>query len=207
MTTRSQIIGKYLRGQALDEYEIQELERAIDDYDRLVGLLKNRTLQVDTLEAGEAYVGKATLAALAVRVKRDNNQAIDTDTDTFVEFESKGYDDAHFVTLVSDDETISIPSTGVYMINWFVRWEANATGVRSGIIQRSVAGGAYSNFAPVDHRPAVSGQISLNAGYDERYMNAGDTLKLLVRQTSGGALNVINAAVVVRQLRRVPGEG
>lgn len=153
--------------------------------------------------ANEAYVGKSPIAGKAVRVKRDNNQAINDSTDTFVQFESAGYDDAQFADLTADNTKITIPETGRYLINFFVRWAANATGVRSAVIQRSTGGGAYSNFAPIDHRSAVSGQISTNAGYDERWLAEGDTLKLQVRQTSTGTLNVINGALLVRQVRTV----
>lgn len=160
----------------------------------------------ETLYAKRAFVGKAAIEGIACRMKRDNTQSINDSTDTFVDFESVGYDDRSFADLANN--FITIPETGRYLINFFVRWEANATGYRSGIIQRSTSGGAYTNFAPIDHRTAVTGQISLNAGYDERWLAEGDTLKLLVKQNSGGALNVINAALLVRQTRTVeyPGE-
>jgi hypothetical protein len=148
---------------------------------------------VETMRANRMYIGKEEYSGIAARYYY-NNLVVANTTYTDIPSWTADYADFGFRT---DGVNIYIPVIGRYQIIIHTMWDPNATGLRD--MGTAVNGGPMS---PWDNRNATSagGYTYLNAT-DEKEYNAGDAIKLTVRQDSGGNLNMQAAWMLFRKVR------
>lgn len=122
-----------------------------------------------------------------VRVYRSTNQSIGNASWTAVSFSHERFDPQDM--WVSGSPTlITIPLTGVYMLTGSVKFAANATGTRYAYIENTTG---PLNLAGLD-MPATSTWV-LNLSTVAK-LTAGDQVRLIVYQNSGGSLNIESGA-------------
>lgn len=125
----------------------------------------------------------------AVRRQRSTNQSIPNDTLTEVDFTTPAagsYDRAPFFTAPS---TFTVPTSGMYILGANISFLDNANGTR------------YVEIIKNDTVVLASMESNSNAGSDHfvalstsAKLFGTETLKLRVRQVSGGNLNIVVAA-------------
>lgn len=125
----------------------------------------------------------------AVRRQRSTNQIISNDTLTAVDFTGAvagSFDRGGFFTAPL---TYTIPSTGIYIFGGTVAFADNATGTRQiDIIKNDV-----TVLCEMESNPNA-GAIHFVTTSSSAPLFATETLKLRVRQTSGGNLNIVTNA-------------
>lgn len=138
---------------------------------------------VDHVAAGDG--------ALAPRVSRSTAQSIPDSTDTAITFDGDN-SDAWGAWVVGEPTRVYAPVSGRYMAVATVHFAGNATGVRAAWIEKD----GTSTLARVQHISASAGLPTwLNVTTPPFDMTAGtDYVRLIVRQTSGGALDVNNSS-------------
>lgn len=127
------------------------------------------------------------------RAYRTATQSINDVTDTAVLFDTgnaaESWDTDNFHSLASSSAQWAAPFTGYYHFDGGVGWAANATGVRDLWFELNADG----------IKRAQVRQINLNATQTfqttsfDSYLTAGQYVRLMVRQNSGGALNVLGS--------------
>lgn len=91
---------------------------------------------------------------------------------------------------------ITVEETGLYQIICRTTWDPNGTGFRDA--------GLTLNGSPSNPAANTQGSASVygyTTGIDELTLTAGDEIKVAVRQTSGGNLNLYSANLVIRRIR------
>lgn len=130
-----------------------------------------------------------------LRLERATTQSIANASDVFVTWPVEVFDTDGCYTATSD--TITIQTAGVYQCNVGISFAANATGYR-------VVSLAKNPSAANDYAARFAATQVTNAGASsDVYLtissiisaNANDTIKVLVYQNSGGALNIGNATL------------
>ncbi len=122
----------------------------------------------------------------ALRRQRSTSQAITNNTITEVDFSTAGagsFDRGGFFSSVS---TFVIPSSGVYAFGATVAFADNDVGTRYIEIVKNdvyVLSAMESN--------SLAGATHLVTTTSSNIFNASDTLKLRVKQTSGGSLDIV----------------
>ena len=153
-----------------------------------------------TVAAGDVYTAAAhNIIATDVnnfivpplcRVRRATNQSIPNVTDTFVSWTLEDIDTDGMFTATSD--TITIQTTGVYLVAASVYFAANATGQRIINMMKSptTASDLAAAFAQSWFPVASATNPSTLSASGLVSCVAGDTIKIVVYQTSGGPLNI-----------------
>jgi hypothetical protein len=121
----------------------------------------------------------------AFRRQRSTNQSIANDTLTEVDFTTalpESFDRGGFFTAPS---TFTIPSTGIYAFGATVAFADNATGTRYiEIVKNDLF------VVTAMESKSIAGAVHFVTATGSDKFSSTDTLKLRVRQTSGGALNI-----------------
>jgi len=121
---------------------------------------------------------------IGAQIRRNSDQAIANITDTNISFTVE-YQDTYGMFDAGSPTQLTIQKTGTYLIGGSVSFQSNATGMRSVVLESSGGGTLYAAANAVN-----GGATNLNlSGYAK--LTIGDTLKLLVRQNSGGSLNIV----------------
>lgn len=128
-----------------------------------------------------------TLAAagrtLAPRAYRDTDQSITDATDTAVTFAAAN-SDAWACWAAGQPTRLTAPITGRYTATAWVKFAANATGLRSGWIYKN----GTTEYGRVQVGAISGSPTQLTIATPAFDMTQGDYVQLYVRQTSGGAL-------------------
>lgn len=127
------------------------------------------------------------ISTIGSRVVRSTNYTLINNSVAALTFDAERTDtDAIHSTSVNTDR-LTAPVAGVYLIGGSTRYATNAVGVRTTYIEQN-----GSVIIGLDTKAGISGtltDISLNTLY---YLNAGDYVRLMIFQTSGGNLDVQN---------------
>lgn len=120
-------------------------------------------------------------------VVRPSNQSIDTASTDFIDFTAGATVswDTHGMFSTGDSDQLTVIVPGVYQIEASIAFEGNATGYRYFEI---VAAGTIVSRVLRSNLATDGVQVSLSALAN---LAAGDAIAVRVRQTSGGALNVV----------------
>lgn len=101
-------------------------------------------------------------------------------------FDSEAFDEGALHSTSANTDRLTAPITGIYEIGCGVSWASNATGARLALLQ--VNGGS---FIAGDYKNAVNGDTTLHNLHTTFRLAAGDYVTVSVKQSSGGALNVL----------------
>lgn len=145
-------------------------------------------LQADSA-ATPGVAWKAT--DIGCRIKRTTAQTIANDTVTAVAFDATDeYDTDTMHDTVTNNNRITFNTAGKYIVGTSIRWTANATGYRSVLIRiNGVTGIVQSRLMAVtDASVATDQNVELIYNFA-----ANDYIEVMVRQLSGGNLDVAAA--------------
>lgn len=142
-------------------------------------------LAVDGLDiflVGHLGAGDGTISP---RANRSTTQSIADNNDVAVDFD--GVNSDPWGCWSSGASTrLTAPITGRYVATANVQFAANGSGNRSAWIERN----GTSTIVRVQHAPVTGSPTYLNLTAPAFDMTKGDYIRLLVRQTSGGALTL-----------------
>lgn len=124
----------------------------------------------------------------AARVRRTTDQSISNSAFNVVSFDAEVFDSDGF-WVVGSPTLITIPHQGLYVFGGNGKWATNATGTRELAIRLNGSEVLRTNDQPVHPTFGGANSIWQTVGYQYR-LEVGDTLELLARQESGGALNL-----------------
>lgn len=120
---------------------------------------------------------------LSVRASKTSTQSIPTGTNTTITgWTSVDFDDSAMFNSTTGEVTIAV--SGTYSVSANVSFAGNATGIRSFYVVK----GTTNQFVSGVAAGSASGNIVNGSGLVK--CNAGDIIKILAFQSSGGALNV-----------------
>ena len=134
---------------------------------------------------GTAWVSPQALSVPPMcLVTRTATQAITNVTDTLIAFTAGATFDTEPTPMFSAglNTTITIRTTGVYLVSFQINWASSATGARYANVR--IGGSATNAGGTANH--AINGTIPI-------LLTATNALTLNVYQSSGGALNVNTA--------------
>jgi hypothetical protein len=97
--------------------------------------------QVLTVNSGATAPewGSASAAFSGARVYKDANQSINSGSGTYVTFNQESYDTNSYHDNVTNNQRLTIPTTGYYLIRAVITFAASNTGVRSITIRKNDA--------------------------------------------------------------------
>jgi hypothetical protein len=150
--------------------------------------------------------GRATWAGyIGCFVWLDSSKSTANDTDeTLDTFGSEDYDTSNFFTAGTSTARFVMPLAGYYDVHAHVVFTSNATGRRQAIINHRSAAGSNLGGLTSDQRMAITSASQgtpLDVILQGYYFEAGEQIEVIVRQTSGGSLNVNTASFVSIALR------
>lgn len=123
-----------------------------------------------------------------VRIRRNTSQSIPNNTLTPVTFSTEIFDIGGY-WVIGSPTILTMPETGLYVFGGSGRWAANGTGTREMGFRRNGTQVLHINDNP--SAPTIGAANALYHNVTYQYpLDAGDTLELVVRQESGGALNL-----------------
>lgn len=123
-----------------------------------------------------------------VAIRRAANQSIANATFDNVDWDTEDLD--LFGMFAPTSDTVTFRHAGLYYVDFYASWAANATGVNEVILRVNGVTDFCSGTSP--------GSATVRALNASSFYNAavGDTLVAIVRQTSGGALNMTGRMLV-----------
>lgn len=123
------------------------------------------------------------------RVRRTSTQSIATGASfTAISFDTEVFDQGNF-WVVGSPTLFTIPETGMYIFGGNAIWAANATGTRELGFRLNGSTILLAVDQPPDPTNGGTTTIYAHAAYQSK-LTAGDTLELVARQESAGALLV-----------------
>ena len=142
----------------------------------------------DIDHTGLTGVGAAAFAG--VRVTDASTQSVPNNTQTAVEFDTEAFDTDGFHDNAVNNVRLTVPSgkAGKYHIGGSSGLAANATGARQLSIRLN--GTTYLAMFAMVGASGSSFRAVVDTVYD---LAVGDYVELMMFQTSGGALNTVNA--------------
>jgi hypothetical protein len=150
------------------------------------GNASDATLMELTQAGNLTVTGKALGVAPAARVFHNGNQSIANNTVTALAFNSERFDNDAIHDTVTNNGRLVCKTAGTYLITGCVEWDPNTTGGRQLTVRLN------GTTAVVAQEGGAAGSLNPQQSVTTVYALAvNDFVELLVRQTSGGALNVI----------------
>jgi len=136
-------------------------------------------------------------ASIDVRVVLSASESIADDTEEAIPWDAETYDNVHNNWIIGAPTRLTAQQAGNYLINFSVEWAEDTTGYRQLAIKLN-----GSTYLDVEQRPAT---YNYKFGVETQYeMSATDYVEAMVHQTSGGALNIINATYTYFAMTRLP---
>ena len=137
---------------------------------------------------GQKFSGAGTTPFRGSRVTHNANQSIANNTLTALAFNTERFDTDGHHDVSTNNNRLTAPRDGYYLIWFNFRWSPNSTGIREGLIRINAG--------------TLLGQHRLDAGATDHIISlaivqrlvTNDYVEHLVLQTSGGALNVETTA-------------
>lgn len=121
------------------------------------------------------------------RVYNSANISIPDATNTGLTFDTERFDNDTMHSTVSSTGRITFTTAGIYEVGANVLFDSNATGVR----ELFIALGASVTIANMKVDASATEGVSLSV-VTEYSFSAGQYIEAVVRQNSGGALNVVS---------------
>ncbi|MEU1602691.1 hypothetical protein [Micromonospora matsumotoense] len=118
------------------------------------------------------------------RARRTTILSLTTGTLTPVSFDVNDFDNSSLFT--AGGTLITLPVAGHWGFSAYGGFASNATGQRRVLVEIGTSG----VYPGRDARPAVSGDLTHATCSGSYVASAGDQLRMVVHQTSGGALNL-----------------
>ncbi len=195
MSTNSQLLGMFLRGQQLDEAQIQQLERALTDYDRaqerVAGWSDGKDAKFDKFTCvlspdwQQSPLHAYTFSMLV-------NLTVPNDVDTYITFDYYAGESKFFALDAGDMQRLRVLRGGTaWHIDGYPNWTGHATGYRKLHIEGFSSAGASLGNTPVYTAPGsdlVDNVTPINYSSGWKQFPSLAYLKFFVRQTSGGDL-------------------
>jgi hypothetical protein len=136
-------------------------------------------VDIETAGGGGAFVGASVYLSF--------DQSIANNTNTPASWGSEAYDTDSLHDNAVNPERLTVNATGYWRVSGFVEFDINSTGYRAAYLAKN---GSYEN--QVVEGPSTSATTQWGAAFSfTKYLVSGDYLELIVKQTSGGALNLI----------------
>lgn len=133
----------------------------------------------------------ASVGTIAARVSRSTNQNVATATDVAIDFDGVNSDAWGMWASGANSARITCKVPGRYMAVGQATFEANATGFRRLIIEKD----GTSSVGRVDAISIGGGSAMwVNVTSQPFDMAAGEYVRLIARQNSGGTIQVINSS-------------
>lgn len=131
------------------------------------------------------YIGAGALDG--ARVFHSANQSTTSGIEKVLAFNSEVYDSNGLHDTSTNNERITIVTTGIYLVQFSGVFASNATGYRYAAIYKNVAQDL------VDFQPCAAANGGATGVHISVILSltAGDYLEVHVAQTSGGALNLV----------------
>jgi hypothetical protein len=140
--------------------------------------------QVTTQDLDVSGVASGTESAPGARATLTSDQPIPDRSSTTVEFDNIQFDDKNEFDPTTN--TFTAQDSGRYLINTFVKFDTISDGTKMGIFVR-VNGSQFpvnkNTHVGTTDRASIDANLVLN-------LNAGDSVEILVRQTSGGSVDL-----------------
>lgn len=127
-------------------------------------------------------------------LRKSANQSIANGTITTVLFDTETKDTDSYHSTVSNTGRITIPNTGVYLVEYMITFAANTTGQRYGWI--ALNGSTSNRFDGYVLTSASSSDSTAIGGCAIMSLALNDYVETMCFQNSGGALNVSGGATV-----------
>ena len=163
---------------------------ALDTLARLAVGSNGQHLEADSAQAtGLKWVAKPGSSDISARAYHDAAQSIANNTDTVLAFNQERFDTDTIHDTVTNNSRLTATTAGVYIITCSASWASNATGFRHIIIRLN--GATYIGIALWDTSQNDSTRMEVSTVYK---LAATDYVEIMVRQTSGAALNILSAA-------------
>lgn len=195
MATNGQLIGRFLRGQDLNDVEIQQLERALNDYDqtkeRVQGWSDGKDLKVEKFTSVLSPDWQQS-PLHALTFQRTTDVTIAHDTNTYVTFETQAGESKFFALDDSDMTRLRVLRGGTsFLIVGFATWTGHATGYRKLHVEGFDSAAASLGNAPLYTAPGsdlVDNVTPVNYASGWKQFPTLSYLKFFVYQSSGGDL-------------------
>lgn len=157
--------------------------------------------QVLVADSAESLGVKWGTVGGACRLNRADTQSIGNSSATAISFQTEEFDTHGFADLAADDDRITIPTgmAGIYLIVCSVAWTVSGTGDRRLYIYHyddEDAGIGIHSFRTNSNTTEFSRSVVLQ-------LAEGDYIKPQVYQSSGGALNLTEADLMVALLYKL----
>lgn len=146
------------------------------------------TSQLVTAAIMNAYWNEnvRTLAnPLCVRAYHNAAQSIPNGALTVLAFNNERYRVGGMHDTATNNSRFTLPSAGVYHVTFVGEFAVNATGVRQAALRLN--GTTYIDAMSTNGNASIGTQVKLSTDYK---FAGGDYVEVLVRQDSGGALNL-----------------
>jgi hypothetical protein len=195
MPTNSQLIGRFLRGDRLDEVEIQQIERALTDYDfameRVQGWSDGKDLKVDRFTSVLSPDWQQS-PLHAYTFQRNADLTVVHDTNTYVTFDYDAGESKFFQLDASDMTRLRVLRGGAaFLIIGYINWTSHATGYRKLHVEGFDSAGASLGNSPLYTLPGsslVDNVTPVNYSSGWRQFPTLSFMKFFVYQSSGGDL-------------------
>jgi hypothetical protein len=179
----------------LNEAEIQQLERAMTDYDasmeRVRGWSDGKDLKVDKITSVLSPDWQQS-PLHALTFQRTTDATITHDTNTYVTFETSAGESKFFALDDTDLTRLRVLRGGTsFLITGFIIWAAHATGYRKLHVEGFNSAGASLGNAPLYTAPGsnlVDNVTPVNYASGWKQFPTLAFLKFFVYQSSGGDL-------------------
>lgn len=146
---------------------------------------------------------KVTVADLHLQhyalARRTTSQSIATATDTAITFPTEVYDTDALFTAAGSTFTVPAGFDGLWLVVFHVVWSGNGVGQREAYVQPTGNTDYFDSVIDAAAAASTTHQVVVGVFNDV----ATDTIEGRVSQTSGGALNVIEARMLVAWLGSV----
>ncbi|MFT8348698.1 hypothetical protein [Clostridium saccharoperbutylacetonicum] len=115
----------------------------------------------------------------------NNSVSLTTEQHSVIGWDKKIFDNKEFIT--TDNTTITIKESGLYLITLSVEFDGNINGVRNiSILKDNVEVIAYDSRMSVNYSTTRSNVSAI------QYLNSNETLKFRAFQNSGNSLNIVS---------------
>jgi hypothetical protein len=157
---------------------------------RLIARLKSNQTTAGTWAAVPTEISLVPfdIPKIHARYTTAAGQSVNDSTDTVIGFNTKVID--NYNTFVAASGRFNAPRAGNYLVTASVLWSANSTGVRELRVYKN-----SSYVINLSYNGGPTGNAAANVGSTLIALGVDDFIEIAGRQSSGGALTLVNDAV------------
>lgn len=135
------------------------------------------------------YVDSVKPPYHSVKVYKSSNQSIANATWTTLTFDTEGWDSDTFHDTATNNERLTAPFDGIYLVTFAFQFASNSTGKRGALIELN---GSSATDKYLVYENANSSDITSINGCQTMSLSENDYIVLQAYQNSTGALNVLS---------------